>query len=440
VTTSNRKLLHAAALAALATTATTRSFGFAEVARGALTLETEGRLTYDSYFIGADNPNDDDYYLTLRPELHYDRKAGLGEISGFAGVSLMRYDKNTRYDSENFSAGIMAQLPADSGARLTGELNLGYTESTVVNFDVLDRIPTKAFHASLNARYQLGLKTSFADTLTYSQSHRKGYSDQDVFGNDLSFIYADFLRGTTLRLTHGYDRTTSSGENYLGAELDQTANSLSATLSRPILGPVIGQATYGYRVLKRSARENTIGQTKIKGAFFSLGLHGPFLPPSRFPKLESSASFTYQESPNPGINDVGQKTLTGDIRLAWQARERTRISTNATRTVDLSATDLSVENTIVGISVDQKVGIATTLGARVGYTWRSYRGVEREDETLDASVDARYQITKYWSAGASYTYQDNSTNAENLNSIPVYRMRALDFSRHLVSVYVTNVF
>lgn len=433
-------LARSALIAVLAASASVNCYGFTEFARGAVTLETEGRLTYDSYFIGARNPGDDDYYASLRPQLKYVRKAGLAQIDAYAAVDVIRYNTNTEFDSEDFSAGFHTELPVNEGSRISGDINVNYNESTTIDYSVMDRIPTKSLTGTLSLRYKLGLKTDLADSFSYARSNRTSYSDQETYSNDLSFGYSDFLHGTSLRLTHGYVSTTSSGNNIFGAELDQSSNSLSATLSRPIVGKLVGDVTYGYRVLDRSAKENTAGQTQIEGSFFSLNLRGPFLSERRFSKLQSSASLSYQESRSPGINDLGQKTLTGDIRLSWAARERTKVSLWANRSVDLAANDFSVEVTQANMSVTEEIGYATHVTGQLGYTWRSFRGVERRDETLDASLSAVRTLSRTWTTGVSYTYQDNSSNIDTVAPSGPFRSPVFDYQRHVISVFVSNVF
>lgn len=415
-------------------------FGFANFAGGGVTLETEVRATYDSYLIGATSVGDDDYYASLRPQLRYVRKAGLAQLDGYVGVTVVRYNTYTEFDSEDFSAGLHSELPVDDGSRISGNVNLTYAESREIDYSVHDRIPTKSLGASLSLNYKLGLKMGLTETLTYANTNRTGYSDQTTFSNNLAFNYFNFLQGTTLSLGHGFIRTTSSGENALRAELDQTSNSLSASISRPIIGQLIGIATYGYRILDRSASESTEGQTTQKGSFYTFSLRGPFLPPSKFPKLQSSASITYEESKAPGINDLGTKTLTGNMSLSWAARERTDVSINANRSVDLTATDISVENTQVNFTVRERIGYATHLQAQVGNSWREYRGADRSDRTLSASLSAQHSLTRYWTTGASYTYQKNSTNSQNTAAPVGLGLRAFDYERHLLSIFVTNVF
>lgn len=427
----------------VATTSATLSvkcFGFAEVARGALTLETEGRVTYDSYFLGAKKIGDDDYYASLRPQLRYVRKAGLAEIEAFGGVSIVRYDTYKEFDSEDINAGFRSQLPVSEGSRISGDVSLNYNESTTVDYTVLDRVPTRNASAQASLRYALGLKMALSDSINYSRTLRTQYSDQEVFGNDVSFSYADFLYGSTFSLSHGYTRTTSSGDNVLGADLDQHSNSVSGTLSHPLAGQLTGAFTYGYRILDRSQAESVTGQKRQEGSFFSATLNGPFLPPRYFPKLDSSMSLSYQESRSPGINDLGGKTLTGSIGLRWAARERTKLNFQANRSIDLAANDYSVENTNVSLGITESVGIAHQFSGNVGYTWQKFRGVDRKDNIFNASLTYNYSLSRYWSLGASYTYQKNDTNTNGPTLQPGFRTPYQNYERHTVSVYVTNTF
>jgi hypothetical protein len=312
----------------------------------------------------------------------------------------------------------------------------------VVDTEVMDRVPTKSFAASASFTYKLSLKTGLTDTIAYTDSSRSGYSDQKSFMNDVSFKYSEFLGSTSFRLTHSYQKTTSSGENFLNAELDQTSNAFSASLSRPIAGPLVGELTYGYRFLDRAADESLIGQTSNDGGFFTATLSGPFLPPSRFPKTKSSASVSYQESTSPGINDTGQKTLTGNVSLEWEARERTTFELGASRNVGLSANDLSVESTEVNFGVTEKVGYATSLRGNVSYMWRSFRGIDRDDKMLQGSLSASRRLNRNWTTGVSYSYQRNETSG---SAIPLYtnygfRVRPENYERHVLSAFVTNVF
>lgn len=441
VTYRKSTVLTSALVAALAISAPVSSYGFTEFARGALTLETEARLTYDSFIIGAPKFGDDDFYARVHPELKYSRRAGLAQINAFAGVSVIRYNTYDQWDSEDFSAGLTTELPLAEGSRLSGNFDVGYTEATVVDYDVLDRVRQKTLSANANFSYRLGLKTSLNEAFDYTDTTRgSSYSDQETFGNNLSFVYSDFLDGTTFRLSHGYSRTTTSGENFLGSGLDQTSNSLSAGLTHPIVGPLIGDVVYGYRMLDRSAHENLAGQDEINGSFFSINIRGPFLPPRMFPKVQSGLSLTYSNSRSPGINDTGSKTLTGNMHLSWDARERTKFTLSMDRSVSLSANDLSVEITRYSFGVTEAVGLKVSLNAQTSYTSRKYRNLGRKDGTIEAALNANYQMNKYWNAGAGYTYQNNDTNSETNTGLQAYRMRAFDYERHTVSVYVRNTF
>jgi hypothetical protein len=417
------------------------SYGFGEFERGSLLLETTATATYDSYFLGSPDPSAGDYYLSLHPNLKYDRKAGLGEISGYAGVDILRYDRNTNYNAENVSAAITAKLP-DTGSRLSGEVGLSYIESENVDFDVLDRVKMKVTNVTANFNYALGTKMTVSDAFTFTHLDREDFSDQTMFHNDVSYRYFNFLEDTTLRLTETFDRTTSDGFNGRDTDLDQTSNAFSVGLTRHIIGPVDGEAVYGYRFLDRNPNETSDGQRHFNGSFFTFNLHGPFLPPRYFPKMESSASVTYQQSQNPGINDMGDRTVTGEIRVSWQARQQTKLSLILNRSVELTATDLSVDTTNLMFSVSENVGYDTSIGANISYIWRTYPNTDREDDTFQGNINVTHHFNKYWSVGASYQYQDNTSKGflPPQYQVGINPLNDHDFSRNLINIFVTNQF
>jgi len=420
------------------------SYGFGEFERGSLLLETTAMATYDSYFIGAptsqgQNPGSD-YYFSLHPNLKYDRKAGLGEISGYAGVDILRYDKNTNFDAENVSAAINVKLP-DTGSPLSGSVSLSYVESEEVDFNVLDRVKQKVTNVGANFNYQLGLKMALSEAFNFTHVDRQDFSDQTMFHNAISYRYNNFLEETSLRITETFDRTKSNGDNIRGVELDQTSNSISAGLTRHIIGPIDGEAVYGYRFLQRNPNETLEHRRNFDGAFYSFNLHGPFLPPRLFPKVETSASITYEQSQNPGINDVGDRTVTGEIRASWQAREQTKLGFMLNRAVELTATDLTVDTTNLRFNVSENVGYDTTISGNAGYTWRTYPNTDRSDDTFLSDVNLTHHFNKYWSAGMSYQYQNNKTHGSlSQQYIGAFGHNYHDFSRNVINVFVTNVF
>jgi hypothetical protein len=402
---------------AFAAFSTVQSYGFAELARGAVTLNTTLSGTYDSYFIGS-RDNGDDFYFTLRPDLQYSRKAGLSSIDGDLGVSMNRYDKNSQFNSEDLNANFRASLPVEAGARVSGGLSAGYTEGRVVDPLVNDRVSTKTTSLNFNASYELGLKMSLADSLSFSNSGRATYSDQRTLNNSFSYTYSNFLEETSLTLSHEYMRTTSSGDNILSVGLDEHSNAVNLGLSHPIVGALIGSVSYGYRILDYSAQQSLNGSTRSEGSTFSANLTGPLLPPSRFQKLQSSASISYQQANSPGLGDVGGKSLTGNINLSWNARERTKVTLGASRSQDLSPNDFTVVNSQVNAAVTEDIGYFTHLTGSLGYSWRKYRGVDRRDATFSGTLSASYSITRSWSASANYQYQNNEAEGDNSTFVP----------------------
>ncbi len=418
---------------ALATLASSNLHGFAEIARGALILDTQASLSYDSYFIGATKIGDDDYIASLRPTLRYTRRAGLAPIDLRAGVNIQRYDTYDNYDSENFFAAFSTKIPTPEGARTTGDISLAYTESTDVDQLVNDRISSKNTSLSFTGQYQSSLKTNITESASYSIADRTGYSEQKTFTNNLGFLYSGFLGETNFGMNHQFTDNKSTGGDLQTVGLDQQSHSVSATLSRPLWGPVRGGVTYGYRWLDRSAQETTIGQTSQNGGYFSINLNGPFLPPAKFPKVKTNASLAYQESTTPGINDTGGKTLTGDISASWTARERTDLSISLNRSIELSASNLSVETTSATFGVTQRLGNFTGVNASVSQNWNKFRGTNREDSIFRGTLGATRSIGRNWSLGTSYTYEKNNTDADPAAQSTLRFARG-DYERHLVSI------
>ncbi len=406
---------------------------FAEVARGGLTLDTQVSMNYDSNFLGATKVGDDDYYLSLNPQLNYRRRAGIVPTDIFAGVDILRYDTYDSFDSENFSAGLTTKFPTPEGARLTGSLALSYRESTDVDLFVSDRVASKATTVSISAAYQLGLKTSLTESLSYTDTKRSIYSDQEIISNNLGFLYSNFLGQTSFGLNYQFTDNTSSGSSVQAQGLDQRSHAFSSTLSRPLWGPLSGGITYGYQMLDRSTAETTINQAEQNGGYFSLSLNGPFLPPSKFPKLKTRASLSYQESTTPGINDTGGKTLTGGIGMSWDARERTSLSIDLDRSLQLSAANFTVENTSASFGITERIGDFTSLSGSISQTWNTFRGVNREDKIFRAIFGARRSLSKAWGLGFNYTYEDNKTDADASAQL-TQRINRGDYTRHLVSL------
>lgn len=410
------------------------AYGFAEFDGGPVLLQTTARATYDSYFIGSHDPKAGDEYISVHPNLTYSHQGGLTELNAFLGVDILRYDKNSSFNTENVSAGATLKLP-DIGSRLSGSFSLSYIESDNVDFNVVDRYKQKVASALLDLNYKLSLKMSLSEDFSFSHTDRDNFSDQTLFHNSLSYRYNDFLEGTSLRLTEDFNRTKSNGINMNNADLNETSNSISAGLTRHLVGPVFAEVAGGYRFLHR----DTQGQGDLNGAFYNLNLHGPFLPPRLFPNIESSASISYEQSQNPGINDTGQRTITGDIHVAWQFRPPTKVSFDLNRSVELTATDMSVNNTNVNLGLTEKIGYQTDANASIGYTWRTYPHNAYKDDTLEINFGLTHHYNKYLSAGVSYQYQDNNSNGAPAAGI-IINGNPHDFSRHLVSLFVTTEF
>jgi len=433
-----------------------RATALVDLPSGDIVLNTALTGTYDSYFIGTYD-HSPDYYATLSPVLSYQHNIGPTNLRTYIGLAVTRYDKNSRYDSEDLSAGINTSLPVAEGSRLSGRFGATYAESTQIDQILNDRVAMKSLQFDFGASYRTGLKTTLSDSVGYTRNERKIYGNQTIGSNHLTFGYADFLEDTNLNLSHTYTRTKSSAGNYAqyvydpaligntpDVPLDQTTNSFDIGVAHPLYGRIIGEVVYGYMIMHRSAKETDPlitdnRTTDDRSSSISLNITGPLLPPERFPKVESSASISYQQSASRGINDSGNKSVVGDARLAWNARERTRLSLGVSRSQTLGSNNFSVANTAINAGVTENIGLATKLSGTASYTWRTYRGINRNDNVLDAGVALQHSLTQHWSVGGNYTFQNNNTNAPS-SSFQASRFRLENYTRHVVSLTISCVY
>jgi Uncharacterized protein conserved in bacteria len=415
-------------LGSAATALTSSLLGFAEFARGEVLLSTTGRATYDSRVFGGLNPADD-YIFTLEPRLIYRREAGLLKLDSHAGLRVNRYEEFQELDSEDFFTSVRLSLPPGTGTVASGSFETSYDERTDVNYDVNARMREKTFHSRLNTLFPTGLKTSVSVGGSYRKEDRAHFNDREIWEGTAAFRYTDFLGGSTFEARYRRLDVESTGLNFLGVPLDQKSDIYSVSLSRPIYHDVRGSISYGYRVLHRSRAEVAGMSNRAAGSIIAVNIEGPFLPATRFPKLESSLSFGYQEAETPGIADTGGSRFFGAARLGWHARERTQVYIQARRALELSIEDLTIETTSGEIGVSQSVGNFTHLSASIGYEERDYRTLTRQDEAFTAHVGANYRITQAWSAAANYRLRATDSSSTSA-----------DYDRHVVWISATYTF
>jgi hypothetical protein len=428
-----------------------QSQALVDTGSGVIKLEVTTSGTYDSYMIGTPDYGSD-FIGAIHPQLRYNHLIGPTEFEVYGGVTYNRFQHYKMFNSEDFSGGISSNFPVHEGSRLTGNVSASYVEATEVDQALNDRVPTRTGTLALTSAYQAGLKTTLADTVSYSQVERQIYGTQILWDNEFKYSYANFLENTNLDLTHRFTRTQSDASNYSSwsydpgqadtvpnSALDQYANSLWASLSHPVYGQIIGEASYGYTWLHRSASETTSGVTDTRTSIVSFTLRGPFLPPARYPKLESSASISYEQNVSPGINDTGEKTITGHIDLAWNARERTRVSIDALRSQSLASNNFTVVTTEMNAGVTENIGLATVLSGKVSYTWLTYRGITRNDELFSAYVGLHHPLTQRWSVGADYTFESTKSDAPQ-DSFQGASHAPHDYFRHVVVLSISCVY
>jgi len=400
------------------------------VGRGEVNLDLTASATYDSNVFGSPAATGD-FYGTLTPHAVYTRKAGAIEAEANVGVSFERYLDQTQLNAANVNADATLRLAADPASRnLSGSVGASYHESSDVNADVNARINSKTTALTGAAALVTGPRTDLAFHATYTDIERNVASNQQLLGSELRYDYRDFFYGNKLLLTGNYDQARSSGQNLRGADLDQTSYSFAAGLGRSFYHDTVqGELSYGYRVLDRARAETTTGATRQSGPVITASLQGPFLPRRYFPKVTSRLVLSYQDASTPGVNDTGGKALTGALELDWQARTNTMATFTATRGQRLSADDLTVVSSALLLGLAQTFRYNLTGSVSAGYSWDTYRGTNRSDQTVLATAGLKYNFARSWVANASY----------RLSSVTSSDRRAA-YDRQVTSLSVTYQF
>jgi len=384
------------------------------VGRGEVSASVTTLATFDSNVYGT-HAATADYSATVTPQLAYVRKAGQIEAEVNAGVAFIQYLEQTQLNANNINADATLRIPASDIRNYSGSLSAAYREASDINSDLNARINTET--TSVDARTSLvtGPRSDFALSGNYVDTQRSLGSNQQILTSEAQYDYKDFFYGNSLSIVGTYDELHSSGDNAFGAPLNQNSYLLSAGLNRSFADNALrGSLSYGYRILNRSAAETTSGSTQQKGSVISASLEGPFLPERYFPKVTSSFALSYQDAATPGINDTGSKELTGSLKLAWQARENTRVSFTARRDQGLSVNDLTVVSTNVQLGLEQTLRYNLTGTLTAGYDWSSYRTISRDDRTASFGLGLKYHFAHAWDA--SFTGTVNSTTSTQVAS------------------------
>ena len=426
-----------AAAVAVAAICGSKVFGFAEFDSGELYLLTTASATYDSRVDGTQT-DQGDLILRLDPTLDYTRTNSEINMTANAGIDFDRYVYNPKYDTHDISSGFTLTLPPNTGPAYSGAFSASYTQAFAVSSDVDQLVHTDSFSTSLNLRIPTGLKTTFLVGGGYSDLDRGAFGSSKSWQGSLGFLYADFLEGTNLQVQYMRTGASTSGGTIsasaaaaeavpagaVAGELDQSSNSFTASLVRKIYYDLTGSLAYGYTFLGRAADETTSRQTQDDSSTFSASLTGPFLPKSKFPKLDSSLTISYQRALTPGINDTAGATVVGSASVSWDIREPTRLALAVSRSQQLTVTNLSAVNTGVTATVTEKVGHFINLNGNVGYQNTEYHGTSRTDNAYNAGLGLIYAVPERpWTFSATYAYTETQSDAASA-----------DYSHHVVII------
>jgi len=349
-----------------------QSFGFAEIARGSLTLDLEGRVIWDSNVSGnaIGNENDlSDILFSVRPMLKYERDVGRSNISAWFGLNFSRYQDFTEIDFNDFDLGFKISAPTAQGSRFTGDIDFRYYQDTGSDQGTLRYLQTKRFHLNFNGSYMVGAKTSLRFGASYQTDDPK-----DVI-NDPPINYA---QSTYYDITLG-----------VGYEL-RSINTLFLDYRR--------------RKSESDTQGDVIsGRNYVSDALF-FGISRPL-----GGKLYGSASIGYEATNDRDESDIDADRWILNANISWVPRETTSLGLQMGRTLNISGFNTGYYNTTITLSARQDIGQRFALDGRLGYSWYDYQS-DRDDQVFDFRIGLDYSYNTRLRAGIDYEYRDSNSN------------------------------
>jgi len=359
--------------ATLLLTSVQSGYGFAEIARGALTLDLEGRVIYDSNVSGNAIGNAADFsdiLFSLRPTLRYERDVGRSDVSAWFGLDFSRYQDFTEIDFNDFDTGFSISAPTAQGSRFSGDLNFRYYQDTGSNQSLLRYVQTQRFNFTFSGSYMIGAKTSLRFGAGYRiESPKDIVRDPPVEYATSTYYDITLGVGYTLRsintLFLDYRRRVSESDNQSDTNTgrDYVSDALFLGVSRPLGG-----------------------------------------------KVHGSLSIGYETSDDRDRGDLSTDRFIMSANLSWAPRETTSLGLQVGRDLQISGLNTGYYNTHVTITARQDIGQRFDLDGRLGYRWYDYES-DRDDEVLDARIGLNYSYNTRLTGGIDYEYRDSSSNS-----------------------------
>lgn len=344
-----------------------QSFGFAEVAQGALTLDLEGRVIWDSNVAG--NATDlGDLLFSLRPMLRYERDVGRSKSEAWFGLNFSRYQDFTDINFNDFDLGFTVQAPFTPGSKFSGNIDFRYYQDTGSNQSLLRYVQTKRFHFNVDGSYMIGAKTSLRFGAGYRVESPKDiisdppveYAQSTYYDITLGVGYE--LRSINTLFLDYRRRNSSSDDDGIGTGRDYVSDAIFVGLSRPLGG-----------------------------------------------KLYGSASVGYETTDDRDENDVDADRWILNANLTWNPRETTTLGLQMGRTLNINGFSTGYYSTTVTVTANQDIGQRFSLDGRLGYSWYDYQS-DRDDQVLNFRIGLDYSYNSRLKAGIYYEYRDSSSN------------------------------
>ncbi len=385
------------------------------VAQGRLTAEATATSMYMSNAEARRN-GAEAFTFSFAPALDYKRQSALIETSATAGVEFEHVLDGPGSDREAKRAGLTFSTAKSAGYRFTPTLRTLYTESYSNDLNVNARIFNRQTTTAAGGEMTFSPTLTAALISTYETNRADGYAGRHSLENKGRLESA--LGGRRSLFAEVNHREVASDDRSAGSTaLDQRALSTTLGFTQGFSTGTKASIGVGYLDQQRSTAETLLRSKGSSGATVMASIDGPFLPPTLFPKLTSMIRLAFGRLENPGLQDNGNKQLTGEVAVGWAARSTTRLGLAAARTRDLTVNDLTMERSRSVATVEQSVGNTSRLAGTLGYEWMTIRGIIRHSEGAIATFSASRKLGSRdrWESRFNYEYRDLNSSEQVAN-------------------------
>lgn len=356
---------------------------------GSFLLYPEASVTsiYDSNIFATRNDRVDDFISVLAAELQAESTWSKHALKFDAGGELGRYKNNDDEDYADYWAGLEGRIDLGSQANIFGGVRFSHLHESRESPDDINGIEP----------------TTYDDLRTYfGAQHNFGKLSARLGGTYEKFDFNPVETSLGTITNDDRDREIYTAGLWLGYRISQR-----------FLAYVQGAAdirSYELEADEVTFDRDSDGYRVLAGAKIKLS-----------DQLEADIYGGYLEQDYEDARLDNVEGAAFGASLTWNATPLTALAGYVDRTVDETTLTGSAArlSTKAGVEIDHVLGLRSRLNTKLSYDHGDYRGIERDDDVVNASATLKYFVGRHLFVDLGYRFR-------HLHSTEIFE----DYDRH----------